>query len=104
MAKSEALGSKGNSSDTLWAVYLLQILKRHSSSKTKLTTKEVYKYLKDEYSIKTSENEDAQIKKARRHLYTLHESNKIGCIRMQEGRSKADGNLWWYDASRDTQE
>lgn len=102
MAKSEALGSKGNSSDTLWAVYLLQILKRHSSSKTKLTTKEVYKYLKDEYSIKTSENEDAQIKKARRHLYTLHESNKIGCIRMQEGRSKADGNLWWYEAARDT--
>lgn len=101
MAKSETLDTKGNSSDTLWSVYILQILKQHSSPKTKLATKKVYEYLKTEYSVRTCGNEDAQVKKARRHLYTLHESYGKGCIRMEEGKTKSEGNLWWYDAARD---
>ena len=101
MAKTEEHGTKSNSSDTLLAIYILQILKRHSSPQTRLTAKDVYGYLQKEYSIGRGENEDAQVKKTRRYLNTLHESYLKGCIRKAEGRSKSEGHLWWYDANRD---
>ena len=93
--------SKRNSSATLLAVYILQILKRHSSPDKKISANQVYEYLRDEYSLMLNESPDAQIKKVRRYLHTLHESYGNGCIRKQEGSCRRDGFEWFYDASRD---
>ena len=101
MAQKEDRGTKSNSSDTLLAIYVLQILKRHSSPKMTLTAKDVYGRLQSEYSFGRGENEDAQVKKIRRYLNTLHESYLNGCIRKAEGKSKNQGDRWWYDATRD---
>ena len=93
--------SKRNSSATLLAVYILQILKRHSSPDKKISAKQVYEYLRDEYLLMQNESPDAQIKKVRRYLHTLHESYGNGCIRKQEGKGGGDGYAWYYDASQD---
>ena len=93
--------SKRNSSATLLAVYILQILKRHSSPDKKISANQVYEYLRDEYSLILDENPDAQIKKVRRYLHTLHESYGNGCIVKIEGKTRKEGNYWYYDISRD---
>ena len=91
---------KGNSSDTLLAIYVLRVLKKYSSSENALSVQQVLKYLQDNHSIGLNENEDAQRKKIRRYLDTLCESYGDGCIVKQEGARK-DGYKWYYDASRD---
>lgn len=96
---------KGNSLDSLLAIYILQILKKHSSPQKMITAKRVYEYLQDEYSNKFSstrcEEDSAQIKKVRRYLETLHEHYGNGCIVKKEGKSRKDGNDWYYNADRD---
>ena len=42
---------KGNSSDTLLAIYVLRVLKKYSSVDNKITAKDVYKRLVDEHYI-----------------------------------------------------
>ena len=92
---------KGNSSDTLLAIYILRVLKKYSSADKKITAKEVYKQLVDEGYIVDGNNPEAQIKKVRRYLHTLHESYGNGCIKKQEGKGGNDGHVWYYDASQD---
>ena len=92
---------KGNSSDTLLAIYVLRVLKKYSSVDNKITAKEVCKHLVDEHYINDRDNSEATIKKIRRYLHTLHESYGNGCIRKQEGKGGSDGYAWYYDASQD---
>lgn len=101
MANVEDKIQKGNSSDTLLAIYVLQVLKKYSSADNKISAKEVHKHLVEEHYIGDRDNSEAQIKKVRRYLHTLHESYGNGCIRKQEGKGGSDGHVWYYDASRD---
>jgi hypothetical protein len=98
---SSERASKGNQSDTLWIIYILQILKKYSSFEKALSATDVMEYLKKDYSIMIDENWDAQKKKIRRYLHTLHELYSRGCVRKEEGKSRKDGHKWYYDASRD---
>ena len=61
---------KGNSSDTLLAIYVLRVLKKYSSVDNKITAKEVYKHLVDEHYINDRDNSEATIKKIRRYLHS----------------------------------
>lgn len=93
--------TKGNSSDTLLAIYILRILKNYSSPKQPLNAQQVLDHLMEEHYIGPNENPDAQKKKIRRYLDTLHESYGKGCIAKIEGKTRKEGNYWYYDISRD---
>ena len=75
--------SKGNSEDSLLAIYILSVLKKYSSHDNKLSSQDVMDYLKKDYSICALDEADpqrkkvmeAQRKKVRRHLDTLSESS-----------------------------
>jgi predicted DNA-binding transcriptional regulator YafY len=88
---------KGNSEDSLLVIYILSILKKYSSRENPLSSQDVMEHLKNDYSIGIS---DAQRKKVRRHLDTLHESYLNGCIKKEEGKTR-NGHKWYYDVSRD---
>lgn len=102
MAKVEDKIQKGNSSDTLLAIYVLRILKKYSSYANPLSAQQVLKYLVEEKYISENDNEDAQKKKVRRYLDTLHESYGDGCIVKNEGKNRKEGNCWYYDIKRDS--
>ena len=91
---------KGNSSDTLLAIYILRVLKQYSSAANALTVQDVIKHLQEDHSIGYVENEESQKKKIRRYLDTLCESYGKGCIVKTEGARK-DGYKWYYDPSKD---
>ena len=91
---------KGNSEDSLLVIYILQILKKYSSQQNPLSSQEVMEYLKEDYSIGSSDKLDAQRKKVRRHLDTLHESYWNDCIKKVEGKTRT-GHKWYYDISKD---
>lgn len=93
--------SKGNSEDSLLVIYILSILKKYSSPQNPLSSQDVMKYLNADYAIGSSDNLDAQRKKVRRHLDTLHESYWNGCIKKEEGKTR-NGHKWYYDVSQDT--
>ena len=106
MAKSkdkleDNLEPKGNSADTLLPIHILRILKKHSSSINQLSAQQILDLLLKEKNIDENENLESQKKKIRRHLDTLHKSYGDGCIRKTEGKSRKEGNYWYYDASRD---
>lgn len=92
--------SKGNSEDSLLVIYILRILKKHSSPENPLSSQEVMDHLREDYSIGSFDKSDAQRKKVRRHLDTLHESFWNGCIKKVEGKTR-NGHKWYYDISRD---
>ena len=92
--------SKGNSEDSLLVIYILSILKKYSSPQNPLSSQDVMDRLRDEYSIGSFDKSDAQRKKVRRHLDTLHESFWHGCIKKVEGKTR-NGHKWYYDISRD---
>ena len=103
MAKIEAQSereTKGNSEDSLLAIYIFRILKKYSSPDQHLSTQDVMDYLEKDYSIGDADHSDAQKKKVRRHLDTLHECYRKGCIEKIAGKTKK-GHDWYYDASRD---
>lgn len=103
MAKINAHGereTKGNSEDSLLVIYIFHILKKYSSPDNPLSTQDVMDYLEKDYSIGNSDKSDAQKKKVRRHLDTLHECYGKGCINKIEGKTRK-GHDWYYDASRD---
>ena len=101
MAKPDKLQKenipKGNSEDSLLVIYILSVLKKYSSRENPLSSQDVMEHLKNDYSIGIS---DAQRKKVRRHLDTLHESYLNGCIKKEEGKTR-NGHKWYYDVSRD---
>ncbi len=97
--KNESI-SKGNSEDSLLVIYILHILKKHSSPENPLSSQDVMDYLKKDYSIGREDKAEAQRKKIRRHLDTLYESYCNGCIGKTEGKTRS-GHKWFYDASRD---
>lgn len=92
--------SKGNSEDSLLVIYILRILKKYSSSENPLSSQDVMDHLREDYSIGSFDKSDAQRKKVRRHLDTLHESFWNGCIKKVEGKTR-NGHKWYYDISRD---
>lgn len=92
--------SKGNSEDSLLVIYILSILKKYSSRQNPLSSKDVMDYLRKDYSIGILDKADAQRKKVRRHLDTLHESYWGGCIGKKEGKTR-NSHKWFYDVSRD---
>ena len=100
MAKSDKLKneklSKGNSSDSLLVIYILDVLKKYSSLEKPLSSQDVMEYLRNDYSIGKEDNSDALKKKIRRHLDTLHESYLNGCIKKEEGKTRT-GHKWYYD-------
>ncbi len=104
MEKSEHLKnesiSKGNSEDSLLVIYILHILKKHSSPENPLSSQEVMDYLREVYSIGSLGKSEALRKKVRRHLDTLYESYWGGCIKKSEGKTR-NGHKWYYDASKD---
>ena len=91
---------KGNSEDSLLVIYILSVLKKYSSHENPLSSQDVMEHLKKDYSIGISDKADAQRKKVRRHLDTLHESYWNGCIKKEEGKTR-NGHKWYYDVSRD---
>ena len=104
MEKSEQLqnesASKGNSEDSLLVIYILHILKKYSSPNNPLSSQDVMDHLREDYSIGSLDKAEAQRKKVRRHLDTLHESYWGGCIEKKEGKTK-NGHKWFYDIKRD---
>ena len=92
--------SKGNSEDSLLVIYIFHILKKYSSPDKPLSTQDVMDYLEKDYSIGNADKSDAQKKKIRRHLDTLHECYGNGCIEKIEGKTRK-GHDWYYVASRD---
>lgn len=104
MAKSdielENVKSKGNSEDSLLAIYILSVLKKYSSPETPISTQAVMDYLNQDYSIGVTDKNEAQKKKVRRHLETLHECYGNGCISKIEGKTRK-GHDWYYNATRD---
>lgn len=97
--KNENL-SKGNSSDSLLVIYILDILKKYSSPENPLSSQDVMEYLRNDYSIGKEDNSEALKKKIRRHLDTLHESYLNSCIRKEEGGTRK-GHKWYYDVTKD---
>ena len=103
MAKIDAQSereTKGNSEDSLLVIYIFRILKQYSSPDNPISTQDVMDYLEKDYSIGNADKSDAQKKKVRRHLDTLHECYGNGCINKIEGKTRK-GHDWYYDASRD---
>ena len=98
----EASNMKGNSEDSLLGIYIFRVLKKYSSPDNPLSTQDVMDYLETDYSIGSADEakSNAQKKKIRRHLDTLHECYGNGCIEKIEGITKK-GHNWYYDASRD---
>ena len=92
--------AKGNSEDSLLVIYILSILKKYSSPDNPLSSQDVIEYLRKDYFIDGSDKADAQKKKVRRHLDTLHESYLDGCIEKEEGKTR-NGHKWFYNVSRD---
>ena len=100
--------SKGNSEDSLFVIYIFQILKKYSSHNNPLSSQDVMGYLKKDYSIcdldeadpKRKEKAAAQQKKVRRLLDTLCESYWGGCVKKEVGKTRI-GHRWFYDVSRD---
>ena len=100
--------SKGNSEDSLFVIYIFQILKKYSSHNNPLSSQDVMGYLKKDYSIcdldeadpKRKEKAAAQQKKVRRLLDTLCESYWGGCVKKEVGKTRT-GHRWFYDVSRD---
>ena len=92
---------KGNSEDSLLVIYILSILKKYSSPKNPLSSQEVMHYLREDYSIGDLSKVDAQRKKVRRLLDTLHESYDGSCIKKVDGKTTREGHKWFYDVSRD---
>ena len=86
--------SKGNSEDSLLVIYIFRILKKYSSPDNPISTQDVMDYLEKDYSIGNADKSDAQKKKVRRHLDTLHECYGNGCINKIEGKrdSKSDSD------------
>ena len=99
--KLEKTKAKGNSEDSLLVIYILYILKKYSSQDNPLSTQDVMDYLERDYSIGKADKSDAQKKKIRRHLDTLHECYGIDCIVKKEGKTR-NGHDWYYDASKDS--
>ena len=56
-------------------------------------------YLEKDYSFGNADKADAQKKKVRRHLDTLHECFENGCIVKREGKTRK-GHDWYYDADK----
>ena len=104
MSKSDKLqkenSTKGNSSDSLFAIYILDILKKYSSPENPLSSQDVMEHLRNDYSIGKEDNSEALKKKIRRHLDTLHESYLNSCIRKEEGGTRK-GHKWYYDVTKD---
>lgn len=104
MAKLDQLQNestfKGNSEDSLLVIYILHILKKYSSPQKPLSSQEVMEYLKENYSIGSSDKSNTQRKKVRRHLDTLHESYWNDCVKKVEGKTR-NGHKWYYDISED---
>ena len=97
----ENVKSKGNSEDSLLAIYILRILKKYSSPENPLSSQDVMSYLKEDYSIGCADDKsNAQQKKIRRHLDTLKEFYGTGCIGKFEGKTRV-GHKWYYDAAKD---
>ena len=97
MAKLDQLQNestfKGNGEDSLLVIYILHILKKYSSSQKPLSSGEVKEYLKEDYSIGSSDKSNTQRKKVRRHLDTLYESYWNNCIKKVEGKTR-NGHKW----------
>ena len=93
--------TKGNSEDSLLVIYIFRILKKYSSPDNPISTQDVMDYLEKDYSIGNADKADAQKKKVRRHLDTLHECYGNGCVNKIEGKTRRKGHDWYYDASRD---
>ena len=103
MAKINAHGereTKGNSEDSLLVIYILSVLKKYSSPEAPISTQAVMDYLNQDYSIGVTDKNEAQKKKVRRHLETLHECYGNGCIAKIEGKTRK-GHDWYYNATRD---
>lgn len=92
--------SKGNSEDSLLIIYILRILKKYSSRQNPLSSQDVMDHLREDYSIGNLDKADAQRKKVRRLLDTLHELYWGGCIEKEEGKTR-NGHKWYYDISKD---
>lgn len=98
--ESENIKSKGNSEDSLLVIYILSVLKKYSSPEAPISTQAVMDYLNQDYSIGVTDKNEAQKKKVRRHLETLHECYGNGCIAKIEGKTRK-GHDWYYNATRD---
>ena len=96
----ENVKTKGNSEDSLLVIYILRVLKKYSSAKNPLSSQDVMEYLEKDYSIGCVDKAEAQRKKVRRHLDTLHEFYGNGCIIKVEGKTR-NGHKWFYDAKKD---
>lgn len=91
-----------NSEESLLVIYILRILKKYSSPDKPMTSQDVVNHLKEEeYYIADSDKNEAQVKKIRRHLDTLHGYYGNGCIGKIEGKSTRAGHKWFYDALKD---
>ena len=90
-----------NSEDSLLVVYILRILKRYSSPNRPLSSQDVMEYLKLDYSIGCADKVNAQQKKIRRHLDTLHDYYGRKCIGKVAGKTPREGHKWFYDETRD---
>ena len=62
-----------NSEDSLLVIYILRILKKYSTPDNPLSSQDVMTYLKEDYSIGSADTSNAQKKKIRRHMDTLHD-------------------------------
>lgn len=92
--------TKGNSEDSILVIYILRIIKKYSSPDNPLSTQDVMDYLEKDYSIGITDKSEAQKKKVRRHLDTLHECYVNGCVQKIEGKTRK-GHDWYYDSSKD---
>ena len=90
-----------NSEDSLLVIYILRILKKYSSADNPLSSQDVMEHLKEDYSIGRADKSNAQQKKIRRHMDTLHDFYGKGCIRKVEGKSTREGHKWYYDPTKD---
>ena len=102
MGECEKKNSTGvNSEDSLLVVYVLRILKKYSNPQKPLSSQDVMEYLKEDYSIGDADKVNAQQKKIRRHLDTLHDFYGKGCIGKVEGKTTREGHKWYYDPAKD---
>ena len=92
--------ARGNSEDSLLVIYILHVLKKYSSKKHPVSTQDVMDYLKKDYSIGIEDKAEAQKKKVRRHLDTLHECYGKGWIKKEKGKTR-NGHKWFYDGPCD---
>lgn len=99
--KREKLTMGVNSQESLLVIYILRILKKYSTPDKPMTCQDVMERLSEEYSIVDSDKKEAQLKKIRRHLDTLHGFYSNGCIGKLEGKNTRAGNKWFYDVLKD---